>query len=128
MTLASCSLVAFALLNFARVIAYIPQIIRIHRDAHGAASVSIMTWVLFTGANVTTVTYAVAGGESAGYLIAFVFSLNAVGCGLIASLTAWKRVAFAKQAEKPRPDLGLATPSGSPTHAFDGGGLLRRAA
>jgi len=128
MTLANCSLAAFALLNFARVIAYIPQIIRIHRDTQGAASVSIMTWVLFTGANVTTVTYAIAGGESADYLIAFVFSLNAIGCGSIASLTAWKRVAFAKQAEKSRPDLGLPTPSASPIYSFDGGGLLRRAA
>ena len=62
------------------------------------------------------------------YLIAFVFSLNAIGCGLIASLTAWKRVAFAKHAEKSRPDLGLPAPSAAPTHPFDGGGLLRKAA
>ncbi len=97
MTVASCSLVAFALLNFARVIAYVPQIIRIRRDPHGAAAVSIMTWVLFTGANLTTVTYAVAGGGSADYLIAIVFSLNALGCGSIASLTAWKRVSFKRE-------------------------------
>src|SRR4029079_19657647 len=94
MTVASCSLVAFALLNFARVIAYVPQIIRIHRDPHRAAAVSIMTWVLFTGANST---YAVAGGGSSDYLIAFVFSLNALGCASIASLTAWKRASFKRE-------------------------------
>jgi len=116
------------LLNFARVIAYIPQIIRIHRDRHGAASVSIMTWVLFTGANVTTVTYALAGGGAADYLIAFVFSLNAIGCGAIASLTAWKRVAFERHMRTSRTDLDPQTDCFPSIHSFAGALASRKAA
>src|SRR4051794_39645286 len=58
MTLADYSLTAFALLNGARVLAYLPQMIRVYRDPNGATAVSVTTWALFTAANVATISYA----------------------------------------------------------------------
>ena len=58
MTLAEYSMTAFALANGGRVIAYVPQIMRVCRDPNGAAAVSVTTWIFFTAANVATVVYA----------------------------------------------------------------------
>jgi hypothetical protein len=90
MTLTDLSMVAFALLNGARIVAYVPQIICVGRDRHGAAAVSLMTWGLFTVANVATVSYAlVVSGDR---LVAGVFALNVFGCLTIFGLTAMKRI------------------------------------
>jgi hypothetical protein len=90
MTLADYSMTAFALLNGGRVIAYFPQMIRVHRDPHGAAAVSLMTWMLFAAANVATVCYALTVSNDR--VVAIVFALNAVGCVAIAALTFFKRM------------------------------------
>ena len=58
MTLADYSMTAFALLNGARVLAYMPQIVCVYRDTNGAPSVSLVTWLMFTAANLATVSYA----------------------------------------------------------------------
>ena len=60
MTLAEYSMTAFAVMNGGRVIAYVPQMVRVYRDPYGASAVSLMTWALFAAANVTTVWYALA--------------------------------------------------------------------
>jgi len=90
MTLADYSLTAFALLNGARAIAYIPQMVRVYRDPNGAAAVSVTTWMLFTAANVATVFYALTAFHDV--LVAFIFGLNALGCAAIAGLTLLKRL------------------------------------
>jgi hypothetical protein len=90
MTLADYSLGAFAVLNAARVIAYFPQAIRIYLDANGAKAVSIATWTLFAAANLATVSYALTVAED--FLVAFIFSLNAIGCLVIVGFTIWKRI------------------------------------
>jgi hypothetical protein len=90
MTLADYSMTAFALLNGGRVIAYFPQMIRVHRDPHGAAAVSLMTWMLFAAANVATVCYALTVSNDR--VVAIVFALNAVGCLAITALTFFKRM------------------------------------
>jgi hypothetical protein len=90
MTLADYSLLAFTLLNGARAIAYLPQIIRIHRDPHGAAAVSVSTWSLFAAANFATTWYALTVFSD--NLTACVFAVNAAGCVGIAGLTALKRI------------------------------------
>jgi hypothetical protein len=89
MTLAEYSLVAFALLNGARVAAYLPQLRRVYYDPNGASAVSIMTWTLFASANISTVAYAlaVAGDRT----VALIFALNTIGCASIAILTFLKR-------------------------------------
>jgi uncharacterized protein with PQ loop repeat len=90
MTLAECSLAAFILLNGARAIAYLPQIIRVHRDRHGASAVSLSTWSLFAAANVATTCYALVVSNDT--VTAALFACNAVGCTGIVVLTAIKRM------------------------------------
>jgi hypothetical protein len=94
MTVAELSLVAFAVLNGGRVAAYLPQMIRVYRDPHGAAAVSVATWALFAAANIATVSYAliVAGDR----VVATVFAMNAVGCLAIVAMTVWKRISCAR--------------------------------
>jgi hypothetical protein len=95
MTLAEYSLAAFALLNCGRAVAYVPQMVRVYRDPHGAAAVSLITWALFAAANVATVCYAIAVSDDR--LVAAVFALNAAGCFAIVALTALKRMRASRQ-------------------------------
>jgi hypothetical protein len=93
MTLADYSLTAFTLLNGARFVAYLPQIICVHRDRNGASSVSMMTWGMFFSANMATVFYALAVvGDR---IMAGVFAANAVACVAIFALILRKRIAHA---------------------------------
>jgi uncharacterized protein with PQ loop repeat len=94
MTLADYSMTAFALLNGGRVLAYLPQIICIYRCRNGAAAVSLMTWLMFTAANVATVFYALA--VSADFVVATVFALNALFCFVITTLVALRRLTQAR--------------------------------
>jgi hypothetical protein len=96
---ATYSQLAFALLNLARVVAYVPQVVRICTDPNGARAVSPTTWGLFTAANVATVSYALAG--PADIVVAGVFTLNALGCFSVTSLTIWKRFAYRATATEP---------------------------
>jgi hypothetical protein len=96
MTLADYSLAAFALLNGGRTVAYVPQMVRVYRDPHGATAVSLTTWLLFAAANIATVAYALAVADDR--LVAFVFGLNAVGCLAIVALTAVMRARVASRA------------------------------
>jgi hypothetical protein len=90
MTLAEYSMTAFAIANGGRVIAYVPQIMRVCRDPNGAAAVSVTTWIFFTAANVATVVYALTALDDV--VTASVFGLNAIGCLLIVVLTAFRRM------------------------------------
>jgi hypothetical protein len=81
---------AFALLNGARVIAYVPQIRCLNRDNSNAAAVSLATWALFTLANAATVTYAIFVIND--LLMAGMFMLNLLGCLTIVLMIAKKRV------------------------------------
>jgi hypothetical protein len=90
MTLADYSTTAFAILNSARIVAYVPQLWRVYRDQNGAAAVSIVTWLLFAAANAATVSY--AWFAAADGLVALVFSMNTLGCLAVAALTAGKRL------------------------------------
>src|SRR6266571_4817647 len=90
MTLADFSMGAFAILNGARVVAYVPQIMCVKRCRHGAEAVSLMTWGLFTLANLATVSYALVVSHD--LFIAGVFTLNVIGCFAIFALTARKRI------------------------------------
>ena len=90
MTLADYSMTAFALLNGGRVLAYMPQIVCVYRDPNGAAAVSLLTWVMFTAANLATVSYALT--VTSDLVVAGVFALNALGCLIITALIAVRRV------------------------------------
>jgi hypothetical protein len=90
MTLAEYSMTAFALLNGGRVLAYMPQIICVYRCRNRAVAVSLMTWVMFTAANIATVSYALT--ISSDLVLAGVFGLNALGCTAITALVAFRRM------------------------------------
>ncbi|HKH02125.1 MAG TPA: hypothetical protein VKB08_15560 [Bradyrhizobium sp.] len=90
MTLAEYSMTAFALLNGGRVLAYMPQIICVYRCQNRAKAVSLMTWVMFTAANIATVSYAVT--ISSDLVLAGVFGLNALGCTVITALVVFRRM------------------------------------
>ena len=77
------------MLNTARLIGYLPQMLRIYGDADGARAVSIATWTLFAAANLATVSYAVVVADDTA--MAVVFGLNTIGCLIIVGLTVWKR-------------------------------------
>jgi hypothetical protein len=90
MTLADYSVTAFTVLNGARIVAYLPQIVCVHRDRSGASSVSMMTWGMFFSANMATVFYALAViGDR---VMAGVFAANAVACVAIFALILRKRI------------------------------------
>jgi hypothetical protein len=93
MTLQDYSVTAFTVLNGARIVAYLPQIVCVHRDRAGAFSVSMMTWGMFFSANMATVFYALAVvGDR---IMAGVFAANAVACVAIFALILRKRIAHA---------------------------------
>lgn len=95
MTIADFSTIAFALLNGGRVVAYFPQMMRVYRDPHDAAAVSLLTWVLFAAANIATVCYVMTTFNDR--LVAGVFTLNAIGCLVIVALTAFKRLSITRR-------------------------------
>jgi hypothetical protein len=93
MTLADYSMTAFAVLNGGRIVAYMPQIMCVYRDRNGAEAVSLMTWAMFTAANLATVSYSLT--VSSDVVVASVFALNAACCFAITCLVACRRVAVA---------------------------------
>lgn len=95
MTLVDFSIVAFVLFNGARAVAYVPQLIRVYRDPHGAAAVSVSTWMLFSAANVATAWYALSMTDDR--LTALLFSINAAGCLAIVGLTSLQRLRYRRR-------------------------------
>src|SRR3954452_25231388 len=93
MTLADNSMTAFALLTGGRIVAYMPQIMCVYRDRNGAAAVSLLTWIMFTAANLATVSYSLTVSND--LVVAGVFALNAIFCFAITALVAARRLAAA---------------------------------
>lgn len=91
MTLAEAVVVLFTACNSLRVIAYVPQIVRIGRDQSGAAAISYTTWGLFAVSHLSTMAYAIVIVED--WSMALVFGVNTAFCFAIIGLTAWKRMA-----------------------------------
>lgn len=89
MTIADFALNAFTFFNAARVLAYVPQLLRIARDREGAKAVSCATWVLFAVSHLSTIGYALAVAPDP--MMVMVFSANAAGCTCIIVLTILKR-------------------------------------
>jgi uncharacterized protein with PQ loop repeat len=94
-TPADVALLVFTTCNTARVLAYLPQIVKISRDTQGATAISYTTWMLFGVSHLSTVAYAVLAVND--WRMAAVFAANTLCCGLIVGLTAWKRAAFRKE-------------------------------
>src|SRR5256885_17268558 len=89
MTIADITLTAFTLCNSLRVVAYVPQIARAASDRSGAQAISFGTWGLFLVSHATATAYALVNKND--WTMALVFLGNAIGCGAILLIAAWKR-------------------------------------
>lgn len=89
MAIAEITFAIFALFNTLRLVSYLPQIIRVARDPHGAAAISYTCWVIWIGANASTAAYAAINlGD---LWLSAVGSFNAACCTIVVGLTFWKR-------------------------------------
>lgn len=82
-------LIAFSCANALRIVAYVPQIIRVLRDRQGATAVACSTWLLFLVSNATTVLYAIVVLRD--QYMAIIFSANSICCFFIVLLTIRQR-------------------------------------
>ncbi|WP_293795352.1 hypothetical protein [uncultured Bosea sp.] len=89
MTAVEIATTAFTLCNAVRVLAYLPQILRIIQDPDGARAISCATWSLFAISHLTTVVYALVAAHDP--TMAAVFGGNTLACLLILGLTLFKR-------------------------------------
>lgn len=89
LTAADLAALLFPLLNGLRVLAYLPQIMKIARDRHGAEAISCTTWLLFALSHLSTVLYAAL--IVCDRWMAWIFVANLIACITVLSLTAFKR-------------------------------------
>jgi hypothetical protein len=118
MTIADITLAVFTFCNSLRFLAYVPQIAKAIRDRSGAEAISVGTWGLFLASHASATAYAV---ENQGdWTMASMFLGNALGCGAILLIVAWKRVRYrrrgAEEALEGRERLGQAPPRLVETH------------
>jgi hypothetical protein len=89
MTVADTTLVVFTFFNSLRFLAYVPQIVKAAKDQSGAEAISFGTWALFLASHASAMAYAI---ENQGdWKMASLFLSNALGCGTILLIAAWKR-------------------------------------
>lgn len=86
----------FSISNCLRVIAYVPQILRVMRDREGATAVSCMTWLLFSLSHLSTVLYALL--VISDWRMAVIFFANLLCSLTILGLTLYKRTSVGRRA------------------------------
>jgi uncharacterized protein with PQ loop repeat len=95
MTLQEITLALFVMCNSIRIVAYVPQILKAATDKNGASAISLMTWLLFLVANLSTVAYALVNRADWG--LATCFTGNALCSVAILGITYWKRRSYARR-------------------------------
>lgn len=83
------ALMGFTLCNSARLVAYVPQIACLVRDADGARAISCTTWTLFALSHLSTIGYALTVVHD--LRMAAIFGVNTLCCLGIVGLTLFKR-------------------------------------
>jgi len=92
-------IVAFATVNFIRIFAYIPQIVKAAKGQTGVAAISSATRGLFLASHLTTIFYAIFVLSNA--VMAIVFLGNAFACSVIVAVTVLRRCTTSP----PQPDF-----------------------
>jgi hypothetical protein len=80
---------AFGVFNLLRLASYVPQIVAVARDRHGATAISFSCWTIWIGANASTALY--AWGKLADTNLALISAFNAVCCLAVLLLAAYRR-------------------------------------
>ena len=89
MTNADLTLAVFTFFNGLRFLAYVPQIAKAVKDQSGAEAFSFWTWALFLVSHASAMAYAIENQRD--WTMASLFLSNALGCGIILMIAAWKR-------------------------------------
>ena len=85
---------AFGLFNLLRLASYLPQIVAVARDDHGAHAISLTCWTVWIGANAMTALYAWV--RLADVALASVSAFNTACCLLVFCVAGYKRVVFTR--------------------------------
>jgi hypothetical protein len=91
MDLGEVTFLAFSACNLVRIVSYLPQIVSVARDQHGATCISFTSWSIWLFANSTTAAHAVV--NLADGFLGLMNTVNAACCLTVIVLTAWKRSA-----------------------------------
>jgi hypothetical protein len=95
MTPSEIVLTAFTVFNALQIVSYIPQIVCVVRDRHGASAIAYSTWTIWLAGSAATTAYALVNIWD--IWLAAVNALHAICCLAVIVLTAWKRVRHSRE-------------------------------
>jgi hypothetical protein len=82
----------FGAFNALRIVSYLPQILCVANDRHGASAISYLTWSIWIGANASTSLYAwMLLGDR---WLTLIHAVNAACCVVVVLLTVRQRRRF----------------------------------